>query len=273
MKIYFILLFILTASIAYSGQPLKFLSKYPFKIGEKMVFTIKVLGVYVGDQEISLTELTTTNGLRVMVGAGHMTTTPFISSMYKIDDREKSYIIPENFIPIHYERWINEGNWHDHLKFNFFPNRREVEIFQKTVNYDRKVLSYKTTLRNYFTLISSMRSVDYEYHIANNLTVDIDYVYGTTVRTAKFKCSYKKYNLNGQKVDTIYLQEIGGIGMDFYLMNDDNRTPISLIIPAFEVIGFRTINVYVELKEMTLGSEEIPYINGESLSVTGPVGR
>lgn len=236
---------------------MKFLPNYPFKTGEKMVLTIKVLGIYIGDQEIFIENITNYNGKILLVGRGHLSTTPFISSMYKVDDSEITYLLPENFIPIYYERWINEGKWHDNIKFNFFPEEQKVEYAQKVNNYDMKTLKYSGTLRNYFTLISCMRSIDYDYHISNKINIEIDYLFGTTVKKAKFKPSIKKIRYIGKDLEVIYLEEIKGIGMNFYISNDANRTPLRLIIPAFEVIGFKTISVYVELKEFKQGTIEI----------------
>ncbi len=109
MKFPLLLLFILFCFLNKSYPELKFLDYYPFKLGEKMTFTISVLGVYVGDQMINLDEDTNFLGLKVLVGSGRLITTPFISSMYKVDDRETTFFLPQEFIPLHYERWINEG--------------------------------------------------------------------------------------------------------------------------------------------------------------------
>ena len=236
---------------------MKFLEKLPFKAGEKLLLTINVLGVYIGDQIIRIDAITNINGTNFFTGSGHLYTTPFISSMYKVDDRETSTIYPDNFMPFYYEKWINEGNWHDHLRFFFKPDQHHVIAYQQSRNDERQVLSYSGVLRNYFTLISCMRSVDYAYHIQNKVNLEINYLFGTAIKKAIFKPSYKKVNINSKDIETIYLEEIGGIGMNFYIRNDAYRTPVRLIIPAFEVIGFKTISIYVELKEFIPGNTEI----------------
>lgn len=256
MKRLFWFFLLLTLSVSVFAE-MVFLPTYPFKIGEKMLLTINVLGIYIGDQVINVEDLIFTNGRRVVVGSGHLYTTPFMSSFYKVDDTERTWFIPENFVPFYYERWINEGNWKDHILFNFFPEQHKVVMCQKVNNYAGIHVSYKNVLRNYFTLISTMRSVDYDYHIQNKVPVEIDYLFGTTIKTARFKPFYKKERFNNQYIDVIYLEEIGGIGMHFYISKDGNRTPLRLVIPAFEVIGFKTISVYVELKEYTPGDREI----------------
>ncbi len=236
---------------------MKFLPNYPFKAGEKLVLSVSVLGVYIGDQEITIEDVTNYNGQKVIVGKGRLTTTPFISSLYKVDDREVSYVIPDGYVPIYYERWINEGSWHDNIKFNFYPDEHKTDCFQKYFNYEKKTLEYKGILRNYFTLIACMRGVDYDALIKDNENVEIDYLYGTTIKNAKFKPSYKKIRYHDKELESINLEEIGGVGMHFSILKDEFRTPISLIIPAFDVIGFKTISIYVELKEFKEGTTDL----------------
>ncbi len=241
-----------------SFADIKFLPDYPFKIGEKLKLTVSILGVYIGDQEVSIDGSTNYNGYNVYIGSEHLFTTPFISSLYKVDDSAISYIVPENYIPIYYERWINEGSWHDNIKFNFSLDGHKVEFAQKMYNYEKKTAEYEGILRNYFTLIFCMRGIDYNYHIKNKVNIDIAYLFGTNIKKASFKASYQKINFKGKDTDSIYLEEIGGVGINFYILNDENRTPIRLIIPAFEVIGFKTISVYAELKEFIKGTIDIP---------------
>lgn len=255
MRILIVTLFLFVMNTAFSE--LVFLPYYPFKIGERMLLTINVLGIYVGDQVITVEDLVFTNGKRVVVGGGHLYTTPFMSTFYKVDDIERTWFIPENFVPLYYERWINEGNWKDNIRFNFEPREQKVMIAQKVNGYRQDTVNFKGFLRNYFTLISAMRSVDYDYHILNNVNVEIDYLFGTTIKSAKFKPSFRTEKINNSVQDVIYLEEIGGIGMHFYISRDQYRTPIRLVIPAFEVIGFKTISVYVELKEFTPGSYDV----------------
>lgn len=235
---------------------LKFLNTYPFKIGEEMTLSISVLGVYVGDQMIVIDDCTNYLGLKVLKGSGRLTTTPFISSMYKVDNREMTYFVPDGFIPFYYERWINEGSWHDNIIFRFYPGQRTVVISQKANNYDKKEVNYTGTLRNYFTLISCMRCVDYDYHISNNINVEIDYLFGTNLKKAVFKPFYSKIKYKDKMTDVIVLEEVGGIGMNFYIIKNPTRIPIRLVIPAFDVIGFKTISIYVEMKEYIEGTKD-----------------
>jgi hypothetical protein len=244
-------------STAYSSGELKFLPYYPFKIGEKMSLEIHVLGVYIGDQEITIEDVITYQGQRVITGRGHIFTTPVISALYKIDDSEITYFVAEDYVPVFYERWIDEGNWKDNIRFHFYPDEHKVDAAHKVYNYKVDTINYKGVLRNYFTLISCMRGVDYDYYIKNNQSVDISYLYGTAIKNARFKPSYKRINYKGNDLDTIFLAEIGGIGMNFYIQNDENRIPLRLIIPAFQVIGWKTISVYVELNTFKRGSGDI----------------
>jgi hypothetical protein len=256
MKIILLILLIFLFNTGFAE--LKFFSDFPFKIGEKLICSISVLGVYIGDQEIFIEDLTNIDGQQVIVGYGRLSTTPFISSLYKVDDRERTYFLPKGFVPIYYERWINEGSWHDNIKFHFYPDSNKVDIAQKVNNYENRPITYSNVLRNYFTLIVALRAVDYDYHIYHSLNVEIDYLFGTSLKKAIFKPTYKRILMNGEEISSIYLQEIGGIGINFYFKNDAERTPIRLVIPAFEVIGFKTISVYVELKEKISGTREIP---------------
>jgi len=246
---------------------LKFLNYYPFKVGEKMIFSVRVLGIFIGEQHVTLDYCTNYLGLKVIVGGGYLATTPFISTMYKIEDSEKTFFLPEGFIPLYYERWVNEGSWHDNMKFYFYPGQRTVLIAQKVNNYQKQAINYTGTLRNYFTLISCMRSVDYDYYISNKINVEIDYLFGTTLKKAVFKPSYSKvrYGIEGW-IDGIVLNEVGGIGMRFQLIRNQSRTPLRLIVPAFDVIGFKTISVDVELRKHIEGKYDIlTFLTNESM--------
>lgn len=219
--------------------------------------SIQILGVYIGDQLITVDELTTYQGKRVAVAHGRLTTTSSVSALYKVDDLETTYFIPEDHTPLYYERTINEGNWHDHIRFEFNPAQRQVVIAQKYFSYRKDTLQYSGTLRNYFTLISSVRALDYDAYIASKQEVTIDYLYGTQIKHARFSLKKQTIDFKGRKEKVAVLSEIGGIGMNFYIRDDAERVPLRMVVPAFDVSGFKTISVYAELKEFQRGTQKI----------------
>ena len=257
--ILFLLLLLSIQPLAFSD--LQLLNRFPLKVGEKMTFSVKILGIYIGDQIANLDKISSYQGRKILVGAASLKTTDFISKLYTVDDHEVTFFTLERFIPLYYEKWVNEGNWHDHIQFYFNPGAKQMDYFAAQNNNQKVNLSFEESLRNYFTLIFSVRALDYQYYIDRNVPVEIDYLLGTSVKKSLFKVSRSKMRRNDKDIDIFFLQEQGGIGLNFKIQDNLERIPLELTIPAYKVIGYKTIDIYVELKEYKAGDGETVYTN------------
>lgn len=252
-----VLLFLFFASAGHAVSPLRYLPQLPFAIGERLVYSVRSMNMNVGDQIVTIEKQQTFQGMNVVVAKVVMTSSGLARAVYRLDDTEKTYFLPDGIVPVFYCKWVNEGSWHDYLEAYYFPGEPYVEVFSRNAGVRNRIAA-PADVENVFTLIFSLRCLDYDYYIGGDKRIEVDYVMGDRLIHAVFKASYTTLKIGGVTKNVIYLEETGGLKAKFYFENAANRLPLKMIIPSYNASG-RTIEMIAELKDFTLGATPITY--------------
>jgi hypothetical protein len=152
---------------------------------------------------------------------------------------------------------VNEGSWHDYLEAYYHPCEPFVEVYSDHSGV-RTRIDTPSDVENIFTLIFSLRCLDYDHYIGGNYRIEMDYVMGDRLIHAIFKASYATVRIGGANKSAIYVEEIGGLKAKFYFGNTSKRLPLKMVIPSYNASG-NTIEMIAELKDFTLGATPITY--------------
>ncbi len=227
----------------------KFIDPLPMKVGEKLVFSVHVLGMYIGDQTISVDKLTTYKGRTVAEGWG---TSVSRKKVFYLNDKEKTYFDPVTLDPLYNERWVHQGDWIDRLWFWFYPQDNKVEFKHNKGNNVLNTLNYKGRINSFYTMIAYMRSLDYDYYIKNNKTIDFGYLFGIYYKKASFTAAYTTVKYNNTRTPAVQVKENGGMGYEFVILLDQDRTPYKLVIPGDK------LRMIITIKDLKRGTEALP---------------
>jgi len=231
----------------------RFITPYPMKIGERMSFKVRALGTYLGDQNVSIDKMMTFQGKQVVVGYAEIKSTSFVSRFYELNDRETTYFLPDSLNPVYNEKWIHEGNWKDHMVFTFSPQRTQFHN-QQGGNKIRRIPFNGTNLKNYYTLVMTLRAIDYEYYISKNEYIRINYLLGEKPMNAVLIPKYVTVRHNRKDYRAISIEEMkGGLGFKATLLDDPHRTPFKMTIPSYNTDGW-SIDFNAELSSFTPGT-------------------
>lgn len=226
-----------------------FIQPLPMKLGEKMVFSVKVMGMYVGDQVITTDKVTEYNGKTVIEGWG---TSQSKRKVYYINDKELTYFDPVTLSPLYNERWVHQGDWKDRMWFYFYPERLQVDFkHNKGGGYLNK-LRYQGRMNSFYTMIAYLRSLDYDWYISRGRTVDFSYLFGIHLKEARFQILPTTVKYQGQKTPAVLIKEIGGMGYQFTILLNADRVPYKLVIPG------ESLSFVIYLREFNPGSQELP---------------
>jgi len=103
-----------------SKQPT--LNSSPFKIGERLTFKAKVLGIPAGWQILQTLSVERIDGRDVIHVKSTSQTNDFFSKIYYFRDSRESYIDPETFRPILYKKEIVDRKFRAHVEIDFDPD-------------------------------------------------------------------------------------------------------------------------------------------------------
>lgn len=129
---------------------------YPFKVGEKMKFTVYALGMKAGFGEMKVAGNKDINDTPCF----HLVTTiesnPLFGSFFYISDRVDCYADKENLLPLKYKKTEIEGDHSD--KYTVYYNH-EKNLARKN---DEKALRMKPNSRDELSTFYYLRTLDLE---------------------------------------------------------------------------------------------------------------
>lgn len=121
------LLFLLMVSFHSCAQP--------FQAGEKLIYTVKLIGLPIGTQTLQIEE-TMENGNPLYQISWEIEASQLLSLIYYLDDKIKTYIDRETLYPRLIQMQIEEGSRRENLeiKINWDGERKEAIIWDKKRN-------------------------------------------------------------------------------------------------------------------------------------------
>ena len=220
---------VLFCTAAYPQEKLIF--PYPFKINETLRFTISALGVQAVELTIQTLSYSTYQNQRIIIASYVVKSTATASVVYNLFNTEKIYFLPADLRPVYNEKIINEGGWHDRMYYSFYPNR--IEYINKNDNYKTKVISHPAIKVNHFyTLIFSIRSLDFNYYLNNKISPKIAYLFKDSVIQGNFRIRKTTAMYKSKVYPAFAVEEIGGMNFSAVILDMPDRLPIKVVIPA-----------------------------------------
>lgn len=121
---------------------------YPFEVGEKLVYTLKLVGFPIGTQVMHVEGVNREDSKPLYVFSSIIQGSDFFSLFYKLDDRIKSYVDMEKLYSRKVIMRIREGSRREDIKVKINQNETTVwnistgeKWMQKTPSYPLDVLS------------------------------------------------------------------------------------------------------------------------------------
>lgn len=261
MKSIVILCILLTCGPAF-GEELRLASKFPFKVGEHSLFRVTVFGLEVASIEYNVDDYTRFQGRTVIISTMKIDTTEFFSGWYKIHNKETSFSLPSDFTSVYCEKFVDEAEWFDLVKCTFptnqSPTNYRVNCVSKVSNVKVFSISTNGIMRNFPDLICLVRALDYDYYLKTKKSFEITFLDGLLrLNRFTFHAVQKKMTWRDKEVDTVCLEEVGGNGMAYYMLNDATKAPVLMTVPAFKILGIGTISIYGDLKDYNEGTHDI----------------
>ena len=252
---FFLFFFMLLSTVAVAQTEEHLLSPLPMRIGEKMIFTIRIFGIVAGEQNIEVYGYTNINETRMLYGGGKTYTVGTVHRMYKMADKDITFMNPYTLAPVYNERIVHEGKWDDHLWFNFTTN--QVQYHQIKDQNRLRTVKFKGIIHSFYTMIAYLRSLDYDYYINSGEKINFNYMFGNKLTKTKMVAKYKIIYTHRKKKQVIDIREIGGMGYHFIILDDNDRRPLKLIIPSYNIPAFKRVDFVIELKSFKRGTKYI----------------
>jgi len=204
----------------------------PFSVGERIKYYIYASGFLVGYQTIELGSTVRNDHQEVYKLEGLTKTSPFVSLIYRLDDKWTVFIEKDKLFPIMVEKDIVEGKKSGYLIYYIDQNKNIVKIYNRETE-KTKVVNAKNTVFDLFSLIYYFRG---NPNIFKN-TFTFDFLEEKSVQTVHFKDA-GEVKIRIPKVSRKKLiparryVQVGGIGIEIFVGADSLRLPLKMIVPS-----------------------------------------
>jgi hypothetical protein len=207
-------------------------AEHPFSVGEKFRFFIYAAKLYVGYQTVDLVSIDELDGEEVYKIKGLSRSAFLLSIIYRLDDKWTVFINTDTLLPTRVEKDMVEGRSEGYFVYDIDQNNNTLSILDKnTGNVD--VLNSDNLIFDLFSLL---------YYYRNNPlifkdTFTFDFMEPHALHTVHFQEEgvvdimipriSKRHTVSARKV-----KQIGGIGIEMYVSNDELRIPLKMTVPS-----------------------------------------
>lgn len=207
-------------------------TKPPFSVGERLRYFIYAAKLYVGYQTIELESVEKINNIDVYKLKGNSRSAFLVSIIYRLDDKWTIFIDKSTLLPIRVEKDMVEGRSRGYFIYDIDQENNTVIIQDKTGG-KREVVNSQNLVFDLFSLLYFFRSNPSLFEE----TFTFDFLESHNVHTVHFQDEgeveiiipriSKKREVIARK-----LKQVGGIGIEIYVSNDELRLPLKLVSPA-----------------------------------------
>jgi hypothetical protein len=235
-------------------------SPYVFGVGEKLRYEVRAAGFFMGNQTMEVRSADPLGGREVYLLYGHTDSSRFMDLFYQVDDKWFVYIEKKRLIPLRVEKDMLEGKRKFYLVYHIDQDEKRV-VFENTTDGTSKEKDAQNLVFDVFSLAYYYR----QYPERFDSVFTFDFLEEGGLQTVQFKnegpvqISVPTVSRN-HELDALKMKQIGGIGIEIYVSNDDLRIPLKILTPAKLKRG-RTLNVEMNLEKYSPGegTGEVPW--------------
>jgi hypothetical protein len=224
----------------------------PFFVGEKLTYAIYAAKWKVGYQTIEIDSLREKDGRQVYVLKGVSRSSTLLSIVYRLNDQWTIYMDRDTLLPLRVEKDWQEGRDEGYYIYDIDQENQSV-VLQNVKEGKNKNMTAKNTVFDLFSLVYFFRSNHPQFD--DGFTFDFPESRG--VKTVHFKNEGSmevripqiavNHTINVRK-----LQQIGDVGIEIYISDDDLRIPLRILVPS-KLPKNRVLEVEFILKEFEPG--------------------
>ncbi len=200
---------------------------HPFKVGEKLVYNVKLLGLPIADQELEVKEITEVDGYPTYLFISHTKGSDFLSLFLKVEDRIESFADLHTLYPRMIRMDINEGSHQEKVNI-LIDLESKVAVFKnlkKNKEWERKI-SYP--FLDMISLIYWLR--DQQLTVGKVFTIFLVDTNGFKKVKIEVTGTEKVYTYMGV-YDALVCEEItDGAGIKMWFSIDDRCLPLQIQI-------------------------------------------
>ena len=208
---------------------------HPFKPGESIHFKIKVFGIHVGNQTMTLKGYKTLNGKKYLYAVADTKSTPSISHIYVLHDIIHVWMDPVTLLPVKIFKNIREGGWRNKVTI-YINQKNKTAVYYDKRNKKGRHFKLKHPTLGILSLIYFVRSIK----SSHGKLINIDYLIDKGgIKKAKILVKKgKDILLSNRKIKTLKYNQLGGQGVKILMTDDKYRLPLSITVATFKVHGY-----------------------------------
>ncbi len=207
-------------------------TKPPFSVGERLRYFIYAAKLYVGYQTIELESVEKINNIDVYKLSGNSKSAFLVSIIYRLDDKWTIFMEKSTLLPIRVEKDMVEGRSSGYFIYEIDQENNTV-VIQDRAGGKQEIVNSQNLVFDLFSLLYFFRSNPSLFEE----TFTFDFLESHNVHTVHFQDEgeveviipriSKKREVIARK-----LRQVGGLGIEIYVSNDELRLPLKLVSPA-----------------------------------------
>ena len=206
--------------------------KVPFSVGERLRFFIYASKLYVGSQTVELVSAEELGGTGVYRIHGVSRSSFFLSIVYRLDDKWTVFIDMDSLLPRKVEKDMTEGRVTGYFVYDIDQAKGSVSIFDRNSNTTEQ-LKTDNRIFDLFSLLFYYRANP----AAFQKPFTFDFLEPHALHTVQFRDAGTESILiprisKKREVTARKLEQIGGIGIEIFVSDDENRLPLKMTVPS-----------------------------------------
>lgn len=226
---------------------------FEFNVGETLTYYIYAGGLKVGYQIIEVKGIKKINGKKVVELRGHSKSAPFVSLLYRLNDKWRVLIDAETLKPIRIEKDMVEGKKTGFIIYEIDQENLRV-IMTDVTNNRVKELRAKNPVYDFISMVYKFRRDALLYSdIGKRIT--FDFLEANKTRTVSFinmgeiaiQNPLKSKKKGNKTVRATIYKQTKKPGIIFYVDSNEGHIPLKMEVKA-RLANALKIQIEVELK-------------------------
>lgn len=239
-----LLLFLMITAVHHSNKLRSDETTFPFQIGEKLSYAIKILGYHVGMTDIELVGIEEVNGVMCYHIIADTYSLPIVQegTGYSLHDRIEGWLDVDSLLPVRQIKDIQEGSWEEYIEVNF-DHAQKTGTYTTQRDPEIQEFEWNGTMMELLSIFYYTRSgiMGVGDHISVNYLDEKDH----RVESVTIYCEEGDPLDNG--TDTLLYRQTGArLNLSFKVMANRLRIPLLLKIDSFKISDWELRSIDIE---------------------------